>query len=158
MRGIIVAVSPEGVIGTHGTLPWHYSGDLKRFKRLTLDSTVIMGRHTWESLPIKPLPRRRNIVITRHRISGVDCYPSIDAALATCIGDVWFIGGARLYQDALEHCDIIDMTHVPDRIEHPSAVYFPALDPEVWEAGPREDHPDAVGLKHQVFKRRRQHR
>lgn len=154
MRGIIVAVSPDGVIGAQGTLPWHYSGDLKRFKRLTLGATVIMGRKTWESLPIKPLPRRRNVVITRHPISGVDCFPGVEEALQTCTGDVWFIGGAQIYAAALPRCDIIDMTHVPDRIEHPGAVYFPAVDPDDWEAGPREDHPDAPGLKHQVFRRR----
>ncbi len=154
MRGIIVAVSPDGVIGAQGTLPWHYAGDLKRFKRLTFGTTVIMGRHTWNSLPVKPLPGRRNIVITRHQLPGVECFQSIESALKTCAGDVWFIGGARIYAAALPLCDTIDMTHVPDRVEHPSAVYFPALDPDQWEAGARTDHPDAPGLKHQVFRRR----
>ena len=51
MVGIIVAVSPEGIIGVDGGIPWHYSADMKRFKRITMGSTVIMGRHTWESLP-----------------------------------------------------------------------------------------------------------
>ena len=55
MKGILVATSPEGVIGKDNTIPWYYSEDLKRFKRLTIGKTVIMGRNTWESLQIKPL-------------------------------------------------------------------------------------------------------
>ncbi|HIO89084.1 MAG TPA: dihydrofolate reductase, partial [Candidatus Marinimicrobia bacterium] len=67
MKGILVAVSPEGIIGKDNSIPWHYPEDLKRFKKLTLGKTVIMGRNTWESIPEKqrPLPDRRNIVITR---------------------------------------------------------------------------------------------
>ncbi len=147
-------MSPAGVIGVDGGLPWHYSGDLRRFKRLTLGHTIIMGRRTWESLPVRPLPGRRNVVITRTPIAGVDSYPSIDDALKTCSGDVWFVGGARIYAEALAHCDIIDVTHVPDRAEDPGAVYFPAIDPGVWAAGPRNRHPDAPGLEHQVYTRR----
>ena len=96
MIGILVAVSPEGVIGKDNSIPWHYSADLKRFKRLTVDNTVIMGRNTWESLPVKPLPNRRNIVITRYDIDGIDCFRSIDDALQSCEGNVWFIGGSGI--------------------------------------------------------------
>lgn len=153
MRGIIVAVSPNGVIGVAGALPWHYSGDLKRFKRVTLNTTVIMGRNTWMSLPIKPLPGRRNIVITSRPLAGVECYANVRSAVDQCPGAVWFIGGAKLYEEALNYCDIIDMTHVPDRIENAQAVYFPVLNPVEWKAGPVERHPDDPNLKHQVFKR-----
>jgi len=68
MKGILVAVSPEGIIGKDNSIPWHYPEDLKRFKKLTLGKTVIMGRNTWESIPEKqrPLPDRRNIVITKN--------------------------------------------------------------------------------------------
>ena len=83
MKGILVAVSPEGIIGKDNSIPWHYSTDLKRFKRLTLGKTVIMGRRTWESLPVKPLPDRRNIVITQSSLEGVECFQSIDNDLAT---------------------------------------------------------------------------
>ena len=86
MRGILVATSPEGVIGKDNTIPWYYSEDLKRFKRLTIGKTVIMGRNTWESLPIKPLPERRNIVITRSSLDEVECFRSIDEAVDTCEG------------------------------------------------------------------------
>ena len=83
MKGILVAVSPEGVIGKNNTIPWHYSADLRRFKRLTIGNTIIMGRKTWDSLPIKPLPKRRNIVIIRNDIENVECFRSIDEAIET---------------------------------------------------------------------------
>ena len=63
MKGILVATSPENVIGKDNAIPWYYSEDLKRFKRLTIGKTVIMGRKTWESLPVNPLPDRRIVVI-----------------------------------------------------------------------------------------------
>ena len=128
MKGILVAVSPEGIIGKDNTIPWHYSADLKRFKRLTTGNTIIMGRKTWESLPIKPLPNRRNIVITRSSIKDIECFQNIDSALQTCEGDVWFIGGAGIYQEAMKKADIIDMTLVPDNVSGEDCIYFPKID------------------------------
>src|SRR6185295_12074192 len=83
--GLIVAVSPEGVIGLGGRIPWRHPGDLKRFKRMTTGATVIMGRKTWESIG-KPLANRRNIVISHSVIDtpGVDTFSNIGDALATC--------------------------------------------------------------------------
>ena len=153
MKGILVAVSPEGIIGKDNSIPWHYSADLKRFKRLTLGKTVIMGRRTWESLPVKPLPDRRNIVITRSSLDGVEYFPSIDDALATCEGDVWFIGGAGIYQEALEKADIIDMTLVPDNISGEGCVEFPRIGGE-WDAGPVKESETDGNLKHQTYTRR----
>ena len=80
--GIIVAMTEDGVIGLGGTLPWHYSADLKRFKRVTLNSTIIMGRKTWDSLPIQPLPERQNIVITRNKSLEVEHYSGAPARAA----------------------------------------------------------------------------
>lgn len=154
-RGIIAAVSPRGVIGVEGRMPWHYPGDMKRFKRLTLGSTVVMGRLTWESLPKKPLAGRRNIVITRKKLEGVECFPTIEAALATCEGDVWFIGGTRVFEEAMKYADLIDLVHVPDEIEAAGAVYFPGISESDWEAGPLETHPDDPRLKHRVYRRRK---
>ena len=153
MKGILVAVTPEGIIGKDNSIPWHYSADLKRFKRLTLGKTVIMGRRTWESLPVKPLPDRRNIVITRTSLDDVECFPSIDDALATCEGDVWFIGGAGIYQEALGKADIIDMTLVPDNISGEGCVEFPRIGDE-WDAGPVEELETDENLKHQTYTRR----
>src|SRR2546428_7098758 len=103
MRGMIAAVSPEGVIGLHGEVPWRHPGDMRRFKRVTEGSTVIMGRLTWESMKGKPLPNRRNVVITHRALEGVEHYPTIASALASveegeeATREVWFIGGARIY-------------------------------------------------------------
>lgn len=151
--GMIVAVSPEGVIGVDGRIPWHYPGDLKRFKRLTVDTTIIMGRHTYESIG-RPLPKRRNVVITRREIEGVECFKDVKSALESCSGPVWFIGGARIYAEAMEHCDLIDVTYVPDRIEAAGAVRFPEIDEARFEPGPRVTHPDDPRLEHRVFRRR----
>lgn len=158
IRGIIVAMTPGRVIGLEGTIPWHYPADLKRFKRLTTGATVIMGRRTWESLPEKnrPLPDRRNVVITSREIEGVETYPSLEEVLGVIDEgeDVWFIGGEQLYDAALDHADFIDVVWVPEEIEDPDATRFPPLDPLVWEEGeiaPLEEDPR---LKHQVFWRR----
>ena len=153
MIGILVAVSPEGIIGKDNSIPWHYSADLKRFKRLTVGKTVIMGRKTWESLPIKPLPERRNIVITRSDFDDVDCFKSINDALDTCDGDIWFIGGAGIYKEALDVADIIDMTLVPDNISGEGCVNFPELGNE-WEDGDIETLENDDRLKHKIYTRR----
>ena len=153
MRGILVAVSPEGIIGKDNTIPWHYSADLKRFKRLTTDNTIIMGRKTWESLPIKPLPNRRNIVITRSSIKDIECFQSIDDALQTCEGDVWFIGGAGIYQEAMQKADIIDMTLVPDSVSGEDCIYFPTID-KSWIEGNTNVLEDDPKLRHKIYTRR----
>ena len=74
-------MNEDRVIGRDGTLPWHYSQDLKRFKRLTTGSTIIMGRNTYESIGSKPLPNRDNRVVTRSRFENVACFSSVDDAL-----------------------------------------------------------------------------
>jgi dihydrofolate reductase len=153
-RGIIVAMSPERAIGLRGKIPWHYPLDLKRFKRLTTGATVIMGRATWESIGSKPLPGRRNIVITSRQFTGGECFKDIPSALATCTGDVWFIGGERIYAEAMSYADVIDVTHVPDRIDDPAAVRFPAIDPDTWIAGPMIEHEDDPTLRRTIYRRR----
>ena len=153
MKGILVAVSPEGIIGKDNTIPWHYSADLKRFKRLTTGNTIIMGRKTWESLPKKPLPNRRNIVITRSSIENIECFKSIDDALQTCEGDIWFIGGAGIYQEAMQKADIIDMTLVPDNVTGEKCVYFPEID-KSWKEGDTKTLDEEPKLKHKTYTRR----
>ena len=153
MKGILVAVSPEGIIGKDNTIPWHYSADLKRFKRLTTGNTIIMGRKTWESLPIKPLPNRRNIVITRSIIDNVDCFRSIDDALQTCEGDIWFIGGAGIYEEAMKKADTIDMTLVPDNVDGKGCIYFPKIGKE-WEEKEIQMFENEPKLKRKIYTRR----
>ena len=151
---IIAAVSPEGVIGVNNTLPWHYPADLKRFKRLTLGHTVIMGRHTWVSLPKKPLPQRRNIVLTRQKLAGVETFASFEVALASCEAEVWCIGGSRVFAEAMRWAGVIDLTYVPDQISDPDALFFPDIPKEIFQAGERLAHEDDPRLKHQRFTRR----
>ena len=81
---LIWAQDYDGGIGKNGQLPWYIPEDLKNFKKITLDSTIIMGRKTWDSLPFKPLPNRRNIVISRNpeiSITGCEVVNSIEKAL-----------------------------------------------------------------------------
>src|ERR1700690_240677 len=97
------AVSPEGGMGCGLRIPWRRPGDLRRFKRVTLGSTVVMGRRTFEEGG-KALPGRRTLVVIRSPIyvAGVGGVASIDEALARAgAADVWFIGGARIYEEAM---------------------------------------------------------
>ena len=158
MRGMIAAVSPEGVIGLKGAIPWRHPGDMRRFARVTRGGTVIMGRLTWESMNRRPLPHRRNVVIARGEVPGVEHYADIATALAKVEGDgngeVWFIGGARIYADAMNYCDVIDLTYVPDHVTDPEAVTFPPIDERLWEPGPLLPHEEEPGLTRRVFTRR----
>jgi dihydrofolate reductase len=152
-RAIMAAVSPEGVIGLHGKIPWHYRGDMRRVKRLTMGTTLIMGRVTWESLGGRPLPGRRNLVVTSRALPNVECFASLEAALSQSRGPVWFFGGARLYEEAMAYADCIDMVYVPDHVVGPEAVYFPAIDPTIWEAGPLLPHEDEPALTRREYRR-----
>jgi dihydrofolate reductase len=156
VRGAIFAVSADGVIGLDGKIPWRHPGDLRRFKRVTLGSVVVMGRKTFEERG-KPLPGRRNVVVTRAPIEvpGVEVVPSVDDALALAgDADVWFIGGARIYEEAMGHVDVIDVTYVPDRVDAPGAVHAPRIDERVFEPGPLLEHEDEPGLTRRVYRRR----
>lgn len=156
MRGIIYAVSADGVIGVGGTIPWHYAGDLKRFRRITMGSTVVMGRTTFESIG-KALPGRRNIVVTSRPIDapGIECVRTLDEALARAGGgDLWFIGGARLYAEAMKFADRIDVVYVPDRIDTAEAVRAPTIDDRVFEAGPLLPHEDEPLLTRRIYTRK----
>ena len=137
IRAAIVAMNAARVIGRAGALPWHYSEDLKRFKRLTTGTTIVMGRNTFESIGSKPLPNRDNRVVTRAQFANVACFDSVESAIKDCAGDIWFIGGAKLYQAALDYCDFIDVMWVPDEVTGEDLVYFPELDKNAWRAGPK---------------------
>jgi dihydrofolate reductase len=154
---MIYAVSPEGVIGVNNQVPWHHPGDYRRFKRVTLGSTVIMGRKTFESMG-KPLSKRRNIVVTRAPIDvqGVECVASIEEALAKAgDADVWFIGGYRIFLDGMNYADVIDVTYVPDHVRAHDAVHAPAIDEAVFEPGPLLPHEDDPELTRRIYTRRR---
>lgn len=159
MRALIVAVSPEGVIGVRGGIPWHYSGDMKRFKRVTMGGALIMGRVTFESIGSRALPGRRNIVITSGAIdvAGVEQATSVESAVARAgDSDVWFIGGAKVYECAMPLCDWLDVTYVPDRIDEADSVRMPPIDENLFEPGPLLQHEDEPVLLRRVFTRRKQ--
>ena len=145
---IIAAIAANGIIGAAGKIPWHISADLKRFKRLTLGHPVVMGRKTYDSLG-KPLPGRRNIVLTRGpAIPGVECFASLDAALATCQAEtVFIIGGAELYRQALPLADTLLLTHVHRQVAGDTR--FPDFDRNRWREAAREDYPDYSFVEYQ---------
>jgi dihydrofolate reductase len=159
MVTIIAALSPEGVIGKDGTLPWRYPADLKRFKRLTSGHTVVMGRRTWDSLPRRPLPDRRNIVLSRTPRplgeAGADWFGDLAQALDTCQGEVFVIGGAAIYRAALPVATCLDLTYVPDHVDlTPDVVVFPEINLSVWRPGPLVVHEDDPRLQRREFVRR----
>jgi len=139
---IIVAMTSDRVIGRDGRLPWHVPGDLKFFKRTTMGHAVIMGRKTFESIG-KPLPGRRNIVMTRGEgLADVPATPSIDVvrsleqALALCRDrderKAFVIGGGQIYALALPVADEMIVTHVED----PTVVgdtHFPIWHQREWQ-------------------------
>jgi dihydrofolate reductase len=112
--GLIWAQSANGIIGRDGTLPWHLPEDMARFKTLTTGATVLMGRRTWESLPprFRPLPGRRNLVLSRTAQEGVETFADLPHALAAATEDVWVIGGAAVYEAALPLADRIEITEI----------------------------------------------
>lgn len=131
-RGAIAAMTSDRVIGLNGRIPWHYSSDLRRFKRVTMDSTIVMGRLTWESIGSKPLPGRRNIVISRNPVADVECYNSVRQALDACKVDTWIIGGGQIYIETLHWINTLDITYVPDVINDKKAVRFPVINADIW--------------------------
>jgi dihydrofolate reductase len=142
MISIIVAVSEDWGIGKDNELLWHISEDLKRFKRLTTGSTVIMGKKTWESLPRKPLPGRKNIVLTddpQEIIDGSVTAYSIKDALDKCEKkeEIFIIGGGSIYRQFMPIADRLYITHVHKKA--PADIYFPEIDLSIWEVVEKEE-------------------
>ncbi len=121
---IIAALNRKHVIGSNGKLPWHISEDLKRFKRLTVGHTVLMGRTTFESMG-KPLPGRRNVVLSSKEIPGVETYSTIDAALDALKAQdkVFVIGGGKIFAQFIERADELHLTLVD--IDVDGDAFFP---------------------------------
>ncbi|MGH8403676.1 MAG: dihydrofolate reductase [Gammaproteobacteria bacterium] len=142
MLSLIVAVGEHNEIGKNGRMPWHLSADLKRFKELTLGKPMIMGRRTFEAIG-KPLPGRRNIVVTRNaafQAAGCEVAHSLTDALVLAVGvpEIMVIGGAEIYREALPRAQRIYLTRVHASFE--ADTFFPALDPADWRETAREDH------------------
>lgn len=156
LRGAIVAMNRDRVIGLDGRLPWHYSADLRRFKRRTMGCAIVMGRKTWESIGSTALPGRRNIVISRQGVSGVECHGSIGEGLDACgDADAWIIGGGQIYEAAIPFLNLLDVTWVPDRVDTPGAVRFPPIDLRLWSMSTEEPLDGDPELLNTVYLRRR---
>lgn len=117
--GLIWAEARGGVIGADGGMPWHVPEDLAHFREVTMGSPVIMGRRTWESFPdrFRPLPGRRNIVVTRSsswRGDGAERAASLDDALSLVSDSdaVWVIGGGLLFAEAIDRADVLEVTEL----------------------------------------------
>jgi dihydrofolate reductase len=147
---LIVARARNGVIGRDGALPWRLSSDLKRFKAITMGKPMVMGRKTWDSLPNKPLPGRKNIVLTRDkdfRAAGAWVFSDLAAAIAAAramaagdgVDEVNVIGGAALYAETLPLADRLYLTEVD--CAPPGDAHFPAFEETAFRETAREDFP-----------------
>ena len=140
---IIAAVAKNRAIGFQNKLIYWLPNDLKRFKALTTGHTIIMGRNTYLSLPKGALPNRRNVVLstTVSELPGCDVYPSLDAALKSCRPDedIYIIGGARVYEQAIGMADRLCLTEVDD-IPAQADAFFPDYS-EGWHLVNKEAHP-----------------
>lgn len=142
---IIVAIARNRGIGFENKLLYWLPNDLKRFKALTTGHTIIMGRKTFESLPKGALPNRRNIVLSRQEgtsFAGAECFPSLETALAHCQDEeeVFIIGGASLYKEAMPTADRLYVTWIDDASKEADA-FFPEIKEEEWKETGREAHP-----------------
>lgn len=145
---IIVAMSKNNVIGANNALPWHISEDLKRFKSLTMGKPIIMGRKTFDSIG-RPLPGRKNIVITRNtdlKIKGVDVVSSLDNVFSLIKDEeqVFVIGGEEIYRIFLDHATHLYVTEIDSVLE--GDAYFPQFSANYWQEISREKSVNEEGL------------
>ncbi len=151
---LIFARARNDVIGHNNTLPWHLPEDLAHFKATTLGQPVIMGRKTWDSLPVKfrPLPGRMNIVVTRQtdwHSDGAHVVHSVDEALQACPTEAqpWVIGGAELYRLAMPLATRVVVTEID--ADYAGDAFAPELDAS-WQEASRTTHVAANGLHYSL--------
>jgi dihydrofolate reductase len=142
---IIVAISENNAIGKSGDLLCYLPDDLKHFKALTTGATVVMGKKTFFSLPRRPLPNRRNIVLTRDESfthEGVDVAHSIEYLQSMLMEDekVFIIGGGEVYRQFIPLVSALHITHV-HHVWEDADTFFPAIDPDIWQCIDEEHHP-----------------
>ena len=147
----MAAVARGDVIGRDNAIPWRIPEDAHRFRRLTMGHAVVMGRRTWESLPdrFRPLPGRRNVVVTRNRAwhaDGAQRAGSLAEALHLLDGEpqLFVIGGAELYAEALSLADELLLTEIDAEVE--GDTFFPTWDRAAFHEESREQHLSETGL------------
>jgi dihydrofolate reductase len=158
---IIAAMAKNRVIGIRNTLPWHLPADLKHFKALTMGHHILMGRKTYESIG-KPLPGRTTVVITRnagYAVPGCIVATSVEDAIKASMGDdeIFFVGGAELYGQALPLADRLYLTEIQS--EYVGDAFFPEFDHKHWKEIQREkcrvDAPDGIEYHFVTYDRNR---
>jgi dihydrofolate reductase len=145
---IIAAATKDLVIGKNNDLPWHLPTDLKKFKEITEDSFVIMGRKCWESIPEKfrPLPNRDNIIITRdldYAAAGATVINDLETIIRVFkndgeVGEVFIIGGSEIYKETFKHADKLYLTQIFNEIE--GDTYLEGLDFNEWVLTETSEH------------------
>jgi dihydrofolate reductase len=148
---LVAAVARGGVIGRDGGIPWRLPEDIAHFRELTMGHPVVMGRHTWESLPegFRPLPGRGNVVVTRNSewsAQGADRAGSVEEALALLEGEprIFVIGGGEIYAAALPFADELLLTEIDAEIEGDTV--FPQWDRADFEETVREQQRSVSGV------------
>ncbi|HEV7817218.1 MAG TPA: dihydrofolate reductase [Janthinobacterium sp.] len=154
---LIVATDASRGIGINNSMPWHLPEDMAHFKRLTTGHTVIMGRKTFDSIG-RPLPNRRNIVITRNagwKQDGVETAGSLDEAVTLAgAAPAFVIGGAQIYAQALAICDQLIITEIGATFD--CDAFFPEPDPNDWVVSERQAfHSEKTGLDYAFVTLRR---
>ncbi|MBK0370654.1 dihydrofolate reductase [Flavobacterium agrisoli] len=145
---LIAAIAENNTLGKDNQLVWHLPNDFKRFKELTSNHYIIMGRKTFESFP-KPLPNRTHVIITRqsdYKAAGCIVADSIENAIALCpkTGDIFVIGGGEIYNLAMPFADVIEITRVHEKFE--GDAFFPEINPNEWLLV--ESEPNSKDEKH----------
>jgi dihydrofolate reductase len=145
---VIAAMARNRVIGIKNTLPWHLPEDLKHFKALTMGHHIIMGRKTYDSIG-RPLPGRTTVIVTRdanYRMADCLVAHSPEEAIALCGDDpeIFFVGGAELYRQALPLADRLYITEI--QAEYAGDAEFPEIDRRLWREASRERQVSQAGL------------
>lgn len=141
---LIVAMATNRVIGINGQMPWHLSADLKKFKQITTGHPIVMGRKTYESIG-RPLPERRNLIISRnpdYQVAGCEVFSDIQAAIASCkeSEELFVIGGAAFYETMLPKANFLYLTEIHK--EFAGDTYFPEINAQEWQEIERLDIND----------------
>lgn len=148
---MIAAMAPNRVIGNNNQMPWHYSEDFKHFKEITTGHVVVMWYNTWLSIG-RPLPNRRNIVLSKVPLEGVETYFSIDLMMeqlkSEWVEDIFIIWGMSIYQQFLPVADYIYLTEI--KKEYQGDTFFPEFEHDFLEET-REEHKD---MDFVVYKRK----
>jgi dihydrofolate reductase len=157
---ILVAMARNRTIGVNNTLPWRCPEDLKHFKTLTMGHHMIMGRKTFDSIG-KPLPGRTTVIVTRNtdlRIEGCLIAHSLKEAIAVCVGDeeIFIVGGAELYRQAISLVDTLYITEIQQDIE--GDAHFPEFDKSAWLETSREvrsqETPQSLNFHFVTYRRK----